>query len=550
MDYINNTLFFTIVFCTLGVFILAAYKRSKYFLHMMQLEEYKNSNFIKWTEKFSYKIYPKKIIINTGLIFILTVVYVISAFIIKAKSIFISFIIIWLILMVFTINIKKEKVKKDLVFTLRAKRLFAANWIVYVIDIILDIFILRLLTDNVYFYPVLLLLMTINYLLADKVMYIANILIRPIENKINKYYFDLAQDRIRSFKDLKVVGITGSVGKTTTKLITSTIINDKFKLLKTSEGHNTKMEISKAINNTLSNECEAFVVELKARKIGDIKEQAKLTNPSIGVLTAIGPSNMKNFNNIENIMKTKYELIEELPSDGIAIFNYDDKYIKKLADKTFKEKILFGMENLEKLDIYATDVKVNEMGSTFILNDKEDSIKCETKLLGKHNISNLLAGASVAKALGFSLKDISKGIKKVKPAPNRLELKNLETDFIMIDDTFNSNLIGCKKALEVISKFKEGRKIIITPGIIELGEQDEKENKEFGINIAKVCDYSILVGKKRTKPIYESLVKEGFNEENIFVVNSLEDAKEKLQSIVKPNDVVLFENDLPDNYKE
>ncbi|MTI66381.1 MAG: UDP-N-acetylmuramoyl-tripeptide--D-alanyl-D-alanine ligase [Firmicutes bacterium] len=550
MNYINETLFFTVVIWTLGVFILAAYKRSKYFLHMMQLEEYKNNNFIKWTEKFSYKIYPRKIIINTGLTFILTVVYVISSFITKAQGIFISFIIIWSILMVFTINFKKEKVKKDLVFTPKAKRLFAFSWIVYVIDIILDIFVLRLITDNVYFYPVLLLLMTINYLLADKVMYIANILIRPIENKINRYYFDLAQDKMKSFNNLKVVGITGSVGKTTTKLITSTIINDKYKLLKTSESHNTKMEISKAINNKLSNDFEAFVVELNGRKTGYIKELAKLTNPSIGVLTAIGPSHMESVNNIENIMKTKYELIEELPADGIAIFNYDDKYIKKLADKTFKEKILFGMKDLEKLDIYATDVKVNEKGSTFILNDNEDSIKCETKLLGKHNISNLLAGAAVAKALGFSLKDISKGIKKVKPAPHRLELKDSGTEDIIIDDTFNSNLIGSKKALEIISKFERGRKIIITPGIIQLGEQEEKENKEFSKNIAKICNYSILIGEKRTKPIYDGLVKEGFNEENIFVVNSLEDAKKRLQSIVKPKDVVLFENHLPDNYKE
>ena len=109
---------------------------------------------------------------------------------------------------------------------------------------------------------------------------------------------------------------------------------------------------------------------------------------------------------------------------------------------------------------------------------------------------------------------------------------------------------GTKAALDVLSQFKEGKKIIVTPGMIELGEMEESANREFGVNIGKVCDYVILVGEKRTEPIYEGLMETNFNKDNIFIVNNLEEASEQIGKIARPKDVVLFENDLPDNYTE
>src|SRR5690606_36449287 len=123
-----------------------------------------------------------------------------------------------------------------------------------------------------------------------------------------------------------------------TKFITSTILKQKYKVLSTPESYNTPMGLSKVINNELTEEYQVFIAEMGARNIGDIKELAQLTKPKIGVITSIGPAHLETFKNIENIMKTKYELIEELSIDGIAIFNYDNEYVKKLADKTFKEK--------------------------------------------------------------------------------------------------------------------------------------------------------------------------------------------------------------------
>lgn len=352
-------------------------------------------------------------------------------------------------------------------------------------------------------------------------------------------------------EDLHVVGITGSFGKTSTKFITGTILNEKYRVLNTPESYNTPMGLSMVINNQLNEEHQVFIAEMGARYIGDIKELAKLTRPRIGVITSIGPTHLETFKNLDNIMKTKYELIEELPTDGVAIFNYDDEHIKKLADKTFKEKILYGIDNPDELDVYAEEVEVSEIGSTFTIRDKKgNSIRCTTKLLGKHNIYNILAGVSVALAMGLNLQEIKKGIKKIQPVPHRLNIINPGTGVIIIDDAFNSNPIGAKAALDVLSQFKEGRKIIVTPGMVELGTREEEANRELGVNIGKVCDFTILIGEKRTIPIYEGLMETGYNEDNIYVVKNLEEATKIIQRIARPKDVILFENDLPDNYNE
>ena len=483
-------------------------KRSKDSLHMVQLEGYDAEHYLKWL-----KVNKKR---------------------------------------AYSITRETQAVKKPLVMTERATRLFRANLVLSVLLYALPVVLIGSLIGNI----------TVTFILAlafiSAVLYLqpmilvwSTMIMRPVEERINRRFYDSAQKKIKNREDLKVVGITGSFGKTSTKFIVGTILSEKFNVLNTPESYNTPMGLSKVINNELTKEHEVFIAEMGAKVLGEIRELAELAQPKIGILTSIGPVHIETFKNIDNIMKTKYELIEELPTDGIAVFNYDNNYIKKLADKTFKEKMLYGIEDKDKLDIYAEDIVVTEDGSTFILRDKGgNSITCTTKLLGKHSIYNLLAGACTAKILGLSFDEIARGISKVEPVEHRLNLIKAQNGVIIIDDAFNSNPIGTKAALEVLGSFRNGKKIIITPGMIELGEMEESANREFGVNIGKVCDYAILVGEKRTKPIYEGLMESNFKKDNIIVVNSLSDATLQLGRIAKPGDVVLFENDLPDNYNE
>jgi UDP-N-acetylmuramoyl-tripeptide--D-alanyl-D-alanine ligase len=360
----------------------------------------------------------------------------------------------------------------------------------------------------------------------------------------------MAHEKVRSFPELKIVGITGSYGKTSTKFITGTILASKYETLVTPSSYNTPMGLSKVINNDLDERYEVFVAEMGARKIGEIEEVAELCNPKIGILTSVGPAHLETFGNLENIAKTKYELIESLPADGIAIFNYDNEYTRKLADKTYKEKLTYGIDS-DDADLYATDIKVTETGSSFMMADKfGNKVQCHTRLLGKHNILNLLAGACAGLAMGMSLVEIAKGIEKVQPVEHRLQLINSGNGVLVIDDAFNSNPHGARAALEVLDEFTTGSKIIVTPGMIELGEFGEEENRKFGEVIAGVCDTVILVGKNQTKPIQNGLKIANFDEENLYIVNSLSEATEIIGKIVRVGDVVLFENDLPDTFAE
>ena len=486
-------------------------KRSKASLHIVQLEGYESENYKKWVFNNKEKAYALK------------------------KS--------------------TEPVKKALVFTDRAKRLYMTNIIISFLPMLLVLIFYIAQPKSTTMSLISLIIMAIVvaavYYFQPITVGWANIIIKPIEESINMGFYKSAQNKIKARKDLTVIGITGSFGKTSTKFIIGTILEEKFNVLNTPESYNTPMGLSKVINNDLRAENEIFIAEMGAKVIGEIKEVAELAQPKIGVITSIGPVHIETFKNIDNIMKTKYELIDELPSDGIAVFNYDNEHIKKLADKTFKEKILYGLNNIEDLDIYADDIVVSELGSTFTIRDKDgNSERCTTKLLGRHNIYNILAGVCVSKALGLSFEEIRKGIAKIEPIPHRLNIINPGTGIIIIDDAFNSNPIGAKAALEVLGEFKEGRKIIVTPGMIELGAMEVEANREFGNDIGKVCDFVILMGKIRTQPIYDGLMDVNYNPDNIFIVNNLDEATVQIGKLARPKDVILFENDLPDNYNE
>ena len=526
----------------------------KYSLHMLQIEGYKSEKYIDWMSSHKDKIFTLKDKSYVIILIINTVFFMLAVTSDEVKNLYPYAFVCSIFTSVFLIlNYRtKSESKKPLVLTKRAKRLMTIAMLLVLADYVIMVGIVYIVTgDVVKYFPLWAGILAVVYLFSSYYILGANYIAKPIEKSINKKYYDAAAHKIKSMKNLTSVGITGSYGKTSTKFATASILKEKYKILNTPESYNTPMGISKIINNKLNSEYEIFIAELGATKVGDIDEVAVLTNPKIGIITSIGPCHLETFKSIDNIMRTKYELIERLPADGVAIFNYDNENVKKLADKTFKEKILYGIKNIEKTDVFATDITVGNKGSKFTLCiNGLGTIECETKLLGEHNILNILAGASVAKVLGLSLEEIAKGISKIESVEHRLQLMEPGTGVIVIDDAFNSNPDGAKAALDVLNSFKDYRKIIVTPGMIELGNLEEEENEIFGENIARVCDIAILVGKKRTMPIYKGLKKHEFNEENLYVVNSWNEASELLKTLTKVNDVVLFENDLPDTYNE
>ena len=306
------------------------------------------------------------------------------------------------------------------------------------------------------------------------------------------------------------------------------------------------------INNKLSKLDDIFIAEMGAYVKGEINGLCKLVNPKYGIITSIGNAHLATFGSEQNIIDGKMELIEYLPSDGIGVLNKDDLKQKnyKIKNKNKCKIIWIGIDNKD-VDVKASNIKCNSKGTSFTVKfkDIEKTYDFETKLLGKHNVYNILASIALGYEFGISIKNLQQAVKKVKPVEHRLELKRLG-DFYQIDDAYNSNPIGAKNALDVLDLMK-GTKVVVTPGMIELGEKEEEYNREFGRQISEVADKVILIGEKRTKPIKQGLIDKKFDEDNIYVLNDVRDAYVLINKFKEKDDLyALFENDLPDTYTE
>ena len=438
--------------------------------------------------------------------------------------------------------------KKPLVFTDRMKRLMKI-FVSFNVVIMYTSIIAYLLFGEKIALAYLLVLAFELYIIRAKSVKFANILAQPIENKINHGFYIQAQNKIKKEKEnkLKVVGITGSYGKTSTKLVLNDIVKNSLKTYATPSSFNTPMGISKVINNELESGTEVFISELGARYVGEIKEVAELVMPDIAIITNIGPCHIETFGSMENIVKTKFELIDTLKEGGLAIFNYDNPYIKEKAAEVKTRKVYISLED-DACDYFAKDISVGEFGTEFTLVYKNKEYNLKTKLLGKHNIYNVLLSVAAARELGMSMEEIQEAVLNVNQVEHRLSLVENPNNLIIIDDAFNSNPSGAQAALDVISEFKEGKKIIISPGMVELGELQYEENKKFGKNAAAVVDHFIIVAEVNKEAIKDGLVEGGLDEDKIHEALSLSDAQLILQKICQAGDVILFENDLPDNY--
>ena len=427
--------------------------------------------------------------------------------------------------------------KKPLVFTPRVKRLYLVYGIVLVV-----------LALVLWRYLPLAVLLAVVPLFLPYILALAGLLAWPVEKIISEMYFRDAQRKLTDMPGLIRIGITGSYGKTSVKFFLGTMLAEKYNVLVTPSSFNTPMGVTKVIREKLSPGHQVFVAEMGARHRGDIKELCRLVHPTLGVLVSVGPQHLDTFKTLETVIKTKYELIEALPKDGHGFFADDGDICSKLYEKTEKPKSMVSLRR-ENCDIWATGFSSTPEGSTFTLHAKTgESIACTAKLLGKHNIQNILLAASVCLHLGLSMTQIARGIAKLTPVEHRLQLIQ-SGGLTIIDDAFNSNPKGAVAALEVLKEF-QGRRIIITPGMVELGDQEEEFNRQFGKTMASCLDVAILVGKKHTLPIQAGLKEAGFLETAIHPVSSLAEATKLLHSMAKAGDVVLFENDLPDNYSE
>lgn len=387
-------------------------------------------------------------------------------------------------------------------------------------------------------------------ILSPYILFISYCINEPVEELIKRHYINIAKQKLAKSNVIKI-GITGSYAKTSVKEILRTILSQKYRVLATPLSYNTPLGIAVSLKK-LDSTHDVFIAEMGARYKGDIKELSKIVKPSYALLTGINNQHLETFGSKENILDTKYELFAMLDKNGKAFFSADSDGSIELYDRFDGEKRLAGISNFavenDKTIAYASDITTNERGMSFTLNIRgETPVKCNTVLLGKHNVSNVCLASAVAYDLGLTVQEIAQGINRIHSVGHRLELVPNNRNIVIIDDSYNGNVDGVKAAMEVLSTFS-GRKIVLTPGLIELGKMENIANLEMGETLAKYADYVIIIGKHNAEMLINGLNSGGMDKNNISFAKTLNKGNELLNSMVKENDVVLFENDLPDNY--
>ncbi len=520
-----------------------------YNLHMFQLNGYKNDEFAVWRKKAENQQRQRILLVllaSAGLFLNWLAGGILG--ILAAGIIWINYA-----------SLKRTtNQKKKLVFTARVKRLVASVFALFVLICALVWILFVCFGQKELSASALLMrfrfclgILGIYTALLPVIVPLCNTINHPIEAGISQHYINDAKRRLASVPGLKIVGITGSYGKTSVKYYLDTLLSDSFNVLITPESFNTPMGVVRTIREGLLPSYEIFLCEMGARHVGDIKEICDFVHPHAGVITSIGPQHLETFFNMENIISTKYELADALPDGGMLFLNGDNEYIlsnhEKHAGK--RDMVLYASDG--EGEYRAEDIRVSPQGTSFRVVRKTaagvESGDFSMRLIGGHNVINVVGAIAVANRLGVPLAKLKVPVRRIEPVKHRLEMIQ-RGNLTIIDDAYNSNPVGSRAAVETLHLF-DGVRILVTPGMVELGEKEDEYNYQFGVYAAENVDYILLVGEKHTEPIRRGALEHGFHPGRLFVFDDLQGALDQAYSISdEGHKYILLENDLPDQY--
>lgn len=446
----------------------------------------------------------------------------------------------------------RKKYKKPLVFTKRVWRLYSVTSVLALGAFIGAIFGFRDYETVFNSYAptsvslsVLFLITTFSYI----PLILADIILMPVEKMIGQRYINDAKRILRSMPNLKIIGITGSYGKTSTKHYLQRILSEQFDVLITPGSFNTPMGVVRTIREYLKPYNEVFICEMGAKQKNDIKEICNIAHPHAGIITAVGPMHLESFKTIENVQSTKFELADAIPADGFVAINNDFEYCAN-REVSNTRAIRYGVTSKEGCDYRAVNIRYTPNGTAFTIEGPDGlSFDVETRLLGECNVSDLLAAAVTALQLGVSTEKIRYAIGAIQQVEHRLSIKQTPGGVTILDDAFNSNPEGSRMAVEVLSQFTDGKRIIVTPGMIELGDRQYELNKELGRRIGENLDVAIIVGEYNREALTEGIKSTDFPSDRLHIAGDFNEAQRLLSTMLAKGDTVLYENDLPDTFK-
>ncbi|MBQ8683849.1 MAG: UDP-N-acetylmuramoyl-tripeptide--D-alanyl-D-alanine ligase [Clostridia bacterium] len=495
-----------------------------YFTHMLQLNSYRTERYKKWCVDNEKKL----VNIPRMLPFLCVLLLYLNG---RTPAAFMYAGGAVILLLTAILNWPK-KAKKPLVVTARVKRLFVTQ------GLLLAVFGVAYWFWGVRGFALLGIINIIVWLFTG----VANVINTPIEKKIADGFVADARKRLAERSDLTVVGVTGSYGKTSVKMFLHALLSAKYNVLATPGSYNTTMGVVRTVREMLRPSHQIFIAEMGAKQAGDIKEICDLVHPAYGILTSIGEQHLETFGSIDNIIATKFELADAIPADGAAFLNVDNAYIRSHPVRV--PSVSYGGPD-SGADYRYSDITVDTHGCQFTLTAPDgESCRYATKLLGAHNVQNLAGCMALAHTLGISLKEMVYPVRLLKPVEHRLQL--LPNGYI--DDAYNSNPAGFRSALDTLAGF-DAQRVLVTPGMVELGERQAALNRELGEYAATRCDWAVLVGIRQAPPLKEGLLAGGFPEERIFVAATLQEGLQFVNGLpAEGQRIVLLENDLPDNF--
>lgn len=446
--------------------------------------------------------------------------------------------------------------RKNLVWTLKAMYLFALGsflqaFLAYAISsaaqvlwsipvTITNLIGLILFAALFFFFPF--------FLIAAMILY------HPFDCFFKHRIIRKAQKKMRNFPNLIIIGITGSYGKTTMKEAIAAILSQKFQVLKTPENINTPLGISRLILEKLTANTEILIAEMGAYERGDIRALCDIAQPNIAILTGINEAHLERFGSLENTIAAKFEIVDATKPDGIILLNADDNRVMKeyKAHIEKRKAFFYSSENhpMAQTKISETNFFEDGSGIGFELSTGSNALGyIKAPFLGEY-IAGIIGGATlIARELGMSREEIRRGIASLSPIPHRLQAIKKSGNILVIDDSYNGNPDGAKEAIRTLCRFKGRRTVYITPGLVEMGMASGAVHREIGRHLAKAADRVVLIKNSVTPFITEGLRENGFPEEHIIWFDTAPEAYKKMPEIIKSGDVVLFQNDWPENYQ-
>jgi UDP-N-acetylmuramoyl-tripeptide--D-alanyl-D-alanine ligase len=547
-----NTILITIALIWFFGASLRVFRQARFY----QIEEYMSLRYLRWLFGASQRWLPTRPLLAFG--FGCVFVFTLS----ESPDSILPGIIGIVAALVAVYPPAEREVKKKFRATARAKRLLgtATALVLQILVLLPLLYLLRRVSPDSSLELSVIAVSIIGFaafMAAPFVLMIANVLMTPVEAWFRRRFIARARRVLNDVHPL-VIGITGSYGKTSTKSYLAHILNGRFKAYATPKSYNTLMGICLAINNDLANDrgIDDFIVEMGAYIPGEIARICDLTHPQIGIVVEVGPQHLERFGTVENIVTAKYELIKALPPDGVGVFNWDNPHVREMYRRGYPQTRVAVSRELDPATVpvegprfIAADIFESLDGLRFTVHDvhKHEQEVFTTPLLGLHNVTNLLLAAAVGVQQGMPLREIARRVSGLQPAESRLVRQTTAQGITIINDAYSANPVGAVQALRVLGMHTTGKRLLITPGMVELGTMMDSENRKLGEAAAQQATDVILVGKQ-TEPIREGLLSANFPADHLQMVNTLAEAVEWYRRNLTAGDSVLFLNDLPDTY--